>query len=353
MMKSRGSRALARWWLLLAGLVACLALVACDDDPAADDDDSGDDDDDTGDDDDNSGFPDLLDAQSTGEDGGCPHETRVGGFRVDMHPDYPSVSGSVADGVVPISILQLVDGSVIGDCLLEQRVNPVCLDPCEPDETCDYDGNCIPYPANHSIGTVWVAGLSAEVTMEPVGDPGLERYSFLELEAPAAETGAKVVIQAAGDAQDLDEGFTLHGQGIDVLELPEDDIILHIDQDLTLQWPATSTDSMVTINLNIDQHGVSPVRLYCETADTGSYTVPATLISQLMDAGITGYPSLTMVRRTIQRQDLSMGCVEFEVASMVIRTALVEGHIPCHNDSDCPEGMECDESIETCVDIEE
>ena len=297
---------------------------------------------------------DIMNAPSDGEPGACSHATRVGGVKIDVRSDYPSISGAVAGGVVPMHIWFEVEDGKEGDCLLEQHIVPSCVEMCGPTETCDYDGTCIPYPVKHSVGTITVGGLAKPVVMEPMGAAGATMYSFIDLQYPFVDPGAKIVAQAAGDENDFG-GFTLHGRGVELIDLLNEEPVLMADQDLEINWTAGQNDASVTLKINIDQHGASPIRLFCETADTGSYTLPSTLIDMLIASGVTGYPSLSISRRTIERmdmEDVENGCIEFEVSSFLTRTILVENHIPCQFDYECPDGMTCDETIETCVDIE-
>lgn len=294
----------------------------------------------------------IMNTPSTGEPGPCTSATRVGGTRIDVRSDYPSVSAAFADGVVPMQIWFEVEGGGAGDCLLEQHIVPVCDEMCASDETCDYDGECIPYPAKHGVGTITVVGLAKPVVMEPKGEAGATTYSFIDLEHPIAAPGDEIVAQAEGDTGGFG-GFTLHGRGVELIDLLDEEPILMRDEDLPIDWTPGQGGASVTLKINIDQHGASPIRLSCETADTGAYVIPAALVNALLDAGVTGYPSLAIGRRTIERMqidDVPGGCIEFEVASLLTRTILVEGHIPCQGDWECPEGMICDEAIETCVD---
>ena len=93
--------------------------------------------------------------------GPCALADRVGGFSVAMEEIYTAFSGSVADGVVPVTVLEQVGGE--GDCVLLRRNNPFCDPPCSPGQTCDFDGSCIPYPVNQDVGTVSVSGLAQAV----------------------------------------------------------------------------------------------------------------------------------------------------------------------------------------------
>jgi hypothetical protein len=67
--------------------------------------------------------------------------------------------------------------------------------------------------------------------------------------------------------------------------------------------------------LQIDQHGLSPVSVVCETADDGSLEVSAALVDRLFAAGISGFPNGTLIRRTADSQSAGGGCVDLVVAS--------------------------------------
>ena len=144
--------------------------------------------------------------------GTCALEDRFGGFLVEMYDSYSIVDGSVADGVVPISVLEQV--GVEGDCKLLRRNNPFCDPPCGPDETCDFTSTCIPYPLNQDVGTVTVTGLSADVVMEPL-QPG-NSYFNTSLPHPAFEPGALVTLTTTGGAYDP---VRLHAVGVEPLTI--------------------------------------------------------------------------------------------------------------------------------------
>ncbi|MEE9383411.1 MAG: hypothetical protein V3V08_08350 [Nannocystaceae bacterium] len=294
----------------------------------------------------------LAASDQHGEPGACRHDVRLGGVLVDVHPEFPSVSGSIADGVVPASVFFLVEGSELGECRLEKRILPFCEETCTFDQLCNFDEVCVDYPENHSVGTLTLEGLSVPVRIDPLGEPGAIRYSFVDLQTPVVVPGDEVVVRASGDDSDFD-GFTLRGRGVDSLAASIDKIVLRRDADCEVSWDAGVGDAHITIVINIDQHGASPIRLFCDTVDKGSLMVPKSLIGQLMDAGTTGFPSMTMTRRTVEWreiEDVEDGCIEFEVSSSVNGSLLVDGHIPCNNDADCPDDMICDESIQSCVD---
>lgn len=274
--------------------------------------------------------------------GACPPDNRVGGFTLAMEKDYTAFSGAVADGVVPITILEKV-GEQDG-CTLMRRNNPFCDPPCQPGTTCDFDGACIAYPTNHSVGALELTGLSeGNRTVEPVM-PTFD-YFLTDLTHPAFMPGAAIALAAAGGDY---SAFTLRGEGVAMIEPAAAELVLRKDQPLTITWAPGDGAGRVRVELNIDQHGNTPVKLFCESDDTGTLTIPAALISQLIGFGISGFPSVQYYRQTVDSLDLPPGCVEFAVRSHVQTLLSVEGHIPCKKPGDCPDGQVCDILIETC-----
>lgn len=269
--------------------------------------------------------------------GTCPMETDHGGFVVEAYTDYSIVDGRVRDGVIPNTVLteELVDG----DCRLLRRENPHCEPACAGDEACSLDEECVPYPQDIPLGIVEVAGLSANVVME-ARTPGY-RYFDTQLPHPAYTGGELVELRF--------EAVTLHGVGPQTL-VPTNDVLVQDETALTLTWdpPTGEVRTSVSLDLNIDQHGTSPLRIQCEFADTGTGTVTAAMVSALLSSGVSGYPNAILSRHTADQGTHEDACVDFVVASPFPLDVDVEGFIPCSSDDDCPDGMDCNEAIELC-----
>ena len=294
----------------------------------------------------------ISDKKSDGESGACSSSTRVGGIEVDVDLNNPTISGAFADGVVPRTKLWEVKDSKIGDCRLVQERVPSCDEDCASDETCDFNGECIKYPLNHSVGVVLLEGLSKPVKIDPTGKPGHVRYNFTDLTSPIVTPGTRIIVQAKGASDDF-EGFTLHGQGVEYMKIPNGDLVLGRGKDLKIDWTPGGHDAMITLKIDINQHGASPINIICEVKDTGSYTIPGALVTKLIEDGVTGYPSLAIRRWSGERMnsdDVKDACIDFEISSSLVKNVKVEGHIPCDNDDDCPAGMTCDKKNQTCVD---
>jgi hypothetical protein len=285
-----------------------------------------------------------TDPETVPLDGPCPLETRYGGFLVDASPDYTIVDGSIADGVVPVSVLEPIASE--GGCQLLKRNNPFCDPTCQPEETCDFDGSCIPYPENQDLGTVTVDGLDKPVEMasnEPT-------YNYFDTSLPegALPVGGLVTLQTEGGAF---EPITLHGVGFELLTAPKTPWSINDGKPLTVLWdPPTAAvvRSEAYVKINIDQHGATPLTLYCSFADDGEGTVPAAMLDALIGAGVTGFPNGTITRRTVDSTAVAGGCAELVVSSLIEPDVNVVGYTPCNNDAMCPEGQHCNEKLERC-----
>jgi hypothetical protein len=274
-------------------------------------------------------------------DGACPLETKVGTFNLIMEPLYTTFSGTVADGVVPISVLENVgEGS---GCTLLRRNNPFCDPGCAPTETCDFDGTCLPYPQNHDVGTVTITGLLQPVMEEPTM-PSLE-YFDTNLMHPAFDPGAEIFLSATGGDY---RPFELTGLGVAMIEPTIDELVMDETMPLSVEWTPVGNAGTIRVELSVDQHGATPVKMVCESEDTGSLEIPADLVAQFTGFGVTGYPSATYFRETVDSVDITPGCVEFGVRARATGGLSVVGHTPCDSQDDCPDGEVCNLKIQTC-----
>lgn len=284
-------------------------------------------------------------ATTTGGDvelrGACALADRVGSFQVAMEADYTAFSGSVADGVVPVTILEQVGDD--GTCVLLRRNNPFCDPMCTPGQTCDFDGTCVPYPANHDVGVVTVTGLVQPVMVEPLAPT----FSYFDtsLMHPAFEPGAAIELSAEGGDY---EAFVMHGIGVAMVVPSAKEITLNAARAVPIEWTPSGSDATLRLVMKVDQHGLTPVQLICESDDTGSMVISAEIIAQFVASGVTGFPSADYYLQTADSVDLAPGCVDFVVRSHVQTPLTVEGHTPCNGPGDCPDGQVCNVPIQTC-----
>ncbi len=305
-----------------------LLLLACTDSP--DDSDSGET---------------NLDPATVPLAGPCEMAADQGGFRVQSTDDGAGVDGSVADGVVPISVLEEIGAE--GDCKLLRRNNPFCDPACGPGETCTFEEECIDYPSNQDLGPVTVTGLLSRVNMEPVF-PGNTYYDST-VPDPPFEAGSLVTLR-------MPEGtygpILLHGVGMQVIVPTDAEWAVEGGVDLSVHWEAPTaaiSRSEVLLSVNVDQHGTSPGAVYCTFEDDGEGLVPAALLQNLIDAGVTGFPSGALERRTVDSAALDDGgCMDFTVSTPRGVPVDVIGFTPCVSTADCPKGMECDLEFQVC-----
>jgi len=272
----------------------------------------------------------------------CGLDDRVGHFELTHNEFYAAITGTVSDGVIPLTVLQPV--KQVGDCTLLQKKNPFCDPPCGAGELCEHDGSCIPYPENTSVGTVTVTGLLKEqVVMEPNTQ---DYYWDPEAPFPLFEPGAQIDLTASGADGD---GFSLTAWGVPDLVLEDAELAMAAGEPLDVSWEPVEGVWRVWFSLNIDQHGNAPVTLFCEVDDTGAASIPAELVDELLGFGVSGFASADFRRQTVDSISNDAGCVQLSVYSFAPGKLSVQGHTPCKFDPDCPDGEVCDQLIETCV----
>jgi hypothetical protein len=273
----------------------------------------------------------------------CPLERKVGEFVVELGERYTAVSGGIAEAPVPVDVREVV--AEAGSCRLLRRRQLACVPACGAGMTCADGGRCLRYPDNLDAGTVEVKGLRCQVQMRP--DPTARRYSNTTLPHPGYTPGASIHLAATG--ADV-PAFSLVGWGVVALALDEAPLRLEPDQALRVSWQAAEPGpARVQLDLDVDQHGITPVTLSCDAADSGSFEVPADLVARLLAAGVSGYPKLRVSRQTVDSRDLPPGCVELIVASARELSLQVVGHTPCRNDTDCPAPQRCNVVSQSCL----
>lgn len=272
----------------------------------------------------------------------CDVADLVGSFRIQRALEYTGISGSVRNGTVPGDVPDVVMQS--GECSLLTKPALFCDPPCGSGTTCSGDGSCIAYPTSQDVGTVTIEGLKVETVIEPSTTGFYTNPAQPALPHPGFEEGAAITLHAQGGVL---EPFTLQGLGTTALELSSEELSVSADQPLSVSWTVADEpdEQRVLLKLEFNRHGGTPTWIECHAPDTGSFEIPAELVSELLALEISGWPMLTATRRTTDSAELSVGCVELQVYSEVTEFVEVEGIVSCDDQTPCPNDAPCTDNL--------
>ncbi|HEY8943707.1 MAG TPA: hypothetical protein VIM73_05570, partial [Polyangiaceae bacterium] len=203
---------------------------------------------------------------------------------------------------------------------------------------------CVPRPTNRSVGTVTMRGLATasgtnEFTMDPVGSSKAYGPSAsVQIQYPPTEPGAEVRLSAAGG--DF-APFEITTEGIGpIAGFPSDPVPLESGKPLALTWTAEA-GSDIEVVLEIAHHGGQKGKVICHAEDTGSLTIPATLVTELIGLGVAGFPDVSLTRKSVGVAMIAPGPVELAVFATVNRPVDIPGLTSCQTDEDCPMNQTC------------
>ncbi len=273
----------------------------------------------------------------------CATADKVGEFRVELAQAFTGVSGAVREGVVPSNVPDLVQTS--GSCQLLRAPNLFCDPACGTDQTCGTGGTCVPYPKNQDVGTVTLTGMKDPVEMQALA-PINVYMNTSSLSHPGFDEGATIGLRATGGEY---ESFSLGGFGIAALSLDLEAIPAEDNQPVAVAWEASSLDGPTSVNLvlNINHHGGTLAWIECEVEDTGSFAIPADLVTALFAVGASGFPSLVVSRRSADSTTIAPGCVELQIVSEQEIDVEVNGLTSCTDNTPCTPPETCQADL-TC-----
>ena len=98
-------------------------------------------------------------------------------------------------------------------------------------------------------------------------------------------------------------------------------------------------------------HSCGEVRLIrCTVDDNGSFSVPQTLVSGLVDLGVAGFPTVMITRRSRGSTEADPGRVDLDVFATVVLDLNIPGTISCNDTQDCVNaGLTTCQADRTCV----
>jgi hypothetical protein len=280
----------------------------------------------------------------------------VGTFQVQIQVDekdpttgMTKVVGQVGDGTVPATLVWTVVKEE-GGCRLATPKAPFCEGGCGSD-VCVGDGKCQGYPTNHSVGAVTLKGIKLAA-----GGTDLALKEIAKAYQPPAGTALAYPPFALGDDISLNAAggdyaaFELNAKGVDPLTLTSTDFELDEGKALTLTWdaPPDPKSAQVFVKVDISHHGGPKGKIECDVDDTGSLTISEAMMTQLIGLGVAGYPSVVVMRQSIDTVKIAPGRVSLEVSARTEKYLTVKGYTSCSVDEDCPTGQKCRTTDSTC-----
>ena len=276
---------------------------------------------------------------STTPAGGTPSDANaiVGTFTVTLNPAselmdaYTSVIGKVYSGAYPSDVIETPLASS-GGCTTYKFSRQSCIDvTCTGSQVCAAPDECRDVPRLVSVGKVSVAGI-APGTLALSGVNNNYQYPA-DIEYPGFAEGASITLSASVDFY---PPFEVTTTGVAPVALAANSYLLAPGKPLALEWePGANANANVSVVLNISKHGGSAGYLRCDTTDSGSLTIPADVLQELIDLGVAGFPALTLTRRASGETPVMGGKVALHVAAEAAPRLDVEGYCSCFNDSDC------------------
>lgn len=270
----------------------------------------------------------------------CSAEQRVGSFVIDLGAGFTSVRGQVYDAVTPRDVP--VEVAAEGECRLLSAPTLTCNPGCDVSSQVCAPGNvCQPRPQAHDLGRVSVRGLKVPLRME--ANPVTKAYAnpaSAGLPHPGFEPGVSLELLSSGGDY---EPISLLGWGVSGLDGVPELVPVRGGAPLELSWqpPAAAGPARLHLNLNVNHHGSGNNWIECDVPDTGAAVIPAALIDALLERGLSGFPTLTVTRRSASSARIEPGCVELLVASSTVSDVQLDGLRSCSGPADCDPGQVC------------
>jgi len=267
-------------------------------------------------------------------------------FNTDFQPYVASLSGQVYDGASPSKIIW-ESAATDGSCEIVKPRIPTCS-ACDVGAVCVADETCQKQNAIVDVGKVTVAGVKTSSGAAPFDLVDVNgRYTAVPAPTfPPFAEGDDVSVAGSGGVY---AAFTLHARGIAPLVLDDSALVVERDKALTLTWTpkGASSDAKIHVKLDISHHGGgSKGEILCDADDDGSLTISATLMTQLLDLGVAGFPTIVVTRRTIS-SGAGSGHIELQLVHDVERSVTITGLESCTTSAQCSAGKSCQTDL-TC-----
>ncbi len=279
----------------------------------------------------------------------------VGTFQVQVLADeadpttgMTKIVGQVSDGPIPPNVIWTV-AKEEGGCRLEKPSVPFCEVGCGAD-VCVAANKCSPYPTGHSVGAVTLQGVKltgggSEIALKEIAK-AYQPPAGTAIAFPPFSADDDVTVKAAGGDY---AAFELSTKGVDPLAFTSTDFELDTGKPLVLTWAAAADpkSSQMYVKLDISHHGGAKGLIECDVDDTGSLTISADMITELMGLGVAGFPSVVAMRQSVDTAQIAPGLVRLEVSARTEHFVTVKGVASCTTNEDCADGGMCQMDL-TC-----
>jgi hypothetical protein len=263
-----------------------------------------------------------------------------GSFTFELVEETPEVmaftrfSGAVFDAPYPPSFPLTLD-STDGDCELWVPTNASCPTACS-NGVCTANGVCSMFPKEASAGTVTVDGIEGgQFTVSPVTTRFVYQAPSALANPPCTESSTVTV---SGN------GFSVEAKCIKPLVLTSTvPIPVMSGSPVELEWEAaTEPSARINIKLDIAHHGGRKGEIQCDVPDTGSFSIPAALVTKLVSLGLAGFPTIG-VKRIVNATATGQAGIAMVMAAPLER-AVDTGVQSCLETTDCDDGETCTEA---------
>ncbi len=233
----------------------------------------------------------------------------------------------------------------VGDCKLLEPVYVLCDAPaCASTETCVATNKCQKTPQAVAMGDLKFGGLTLQtggtaLTLSPV-NTSYQAAGDTAIDHPPCVAGGEVTVIGGADAA---TAFSVKTACIDTLAVTgADPVPFEPNKAAQFTWTApTAGTARMAVRIDISHHGGLKGLIVCDTADTGSIQVDASLVTGLIGLGTAGYPVARLTRISTVTAAAGSGTATLSIQSPVERPLAIPGVTSCADATECPTGKAC------------
>ena len=279
------------------------------------------------------------------------------------NPAHTSISGGSVNSGPAVPLLFWEVAATSEGCSLLKPYAPFCETDCGA-QVCVADDLCRAAPTKMDAGTITITGVNTTAggSEFPLTNVQASYSTSTSLAYPPAAEGATITLASDGIAVNPSwaplEAFSIQARGIAPLVLTSGTVVpLERDVDTVLTWepPTDPSESRIFVEVDISHHGGQKGQIDCIVPDTGSLTIPATIVTGLINLGVAGYPDIKIKRRSAGATQTSVGRVELRIDSQLTLPVEIPGLISCHSDTTaatatglCPAEQSCNLELRVC-----